>query len=273
MRHGEKVSLTGEKATLLITLFGKAEESRLPDSLLKDRLAADAVSRIDDDFSKLKVRLDDAIGLAIRAHALDGWAREFLAQHPGATVLHLGCGLDTRVFRIDPSPSVRWFDVDYPEVAALRRRLYPARDAGYTLIGASVTDASWLDAVPRDSPVMIIAEGLLPYLPEDEVPRLFARVVGHFPSGEVAFDGYSRLGVRMLRNNRMIKATGASLHWGIDDPQELVRQVPSLRLVEERAIYDPAQMRRMSFPARVMIRLFLLVPALKRIGRLLRYRF
>ena len=84
MRHGEKVSLTGEKATLLITLFGKAEESRLPDSLLKDHLAAVAVSRIDYDFSKLKVRLDDAIGLAIRAHALDSWTREFLAQHPEA---------------------------------------------------------------------------------------------------------------------------------------------------------------------------------------------
>jgi len=65
-------------------------------------------------------------------------------------MLHLGCGLDSRVYRIDPPASVRWFDVDYPEVIALRRHLYPER-AGYRVIGSSLADLSWLAEVPGDA--------------------------------------------------------------------------------------------------------------------------
>ena len=36
---GEKVDLTGARETLLMTLYGKALESRLPNSLLQDRFA------------------------------------------------------------------------------------------------------------------------------------------------------------------------------------------------------------------------------------------
>lgn len=30
-------------------------------------------------------------------------------------MLHLGCGLDARVFRCDPGPGVEWYDVDTPD--------------------------------------------------------------------------------------------------------------------------------------------------------------
>ncbi|WP_343737869.1 hypothetical protein [Achromobacter sp.] len=49
----EKIDLTREKATLLITLYAKARESQLPNSVLQDHHAADAVARIDYDFSRL----------------------------------------------------------------------------------------------------------------------------------------------------------------------------------------------------------------------------
>ncbi|MDC0743017.1 class I SAM-dependent methyltransferase [Polyangium mundeleinium] len=272
MTIDEKVTLSEEKETLLITVYGKAEESRLPDSLLRDRFAADAIRRVDYDFSKLKVRRDDMISLAIRAHLLDGWTRDFLARHPDATVLHLGCGLDSRVFRVDPPASVRWFDVDYPEVIALRRRLYPER-AGYTLLGSSLTAPQWLDEVPADRPAMIVAEGVLPYLREDEVPRLFGRLTAHFPAGECAFDCYSRLGVRLLRRHHSIKATGASVHWGLDDPHELEVQVPKLVFLTEMSSHDPAQLARMSRVARLSYRVFMAIPALKKAGRMVRYGF
>jgi O-methyltransferase involved in polyketide biosynthesis len=268
----EKVTLTKEKETLLITLYGKAEESRLPDSLLKDHFAAEAVSRIDYDFSRLRVRYSDMIGLAMRAHLFDSWTRAFIAKHPDATVVHLGCGLDSRVFRLDPPAGVRWFDLDFPEVIALRRRLYPTRP-GYHLIASSVTDSIWLDVVPKDRPAMIIAEGLLPYLGEEEVPRLFKRLTAHFLHGEVAFDGYSQTGLRLLRLNPSIRATGAELHWSIDDPHELEGQVPRLRFVSEYVADDPKLLARFPWPMRVTLILFQAIPTLRRLGRFLHYRF
>lgn len=273
----ETVALTREKETLLITLWAKAGESRLPDSLLKDRFAADAAARIDYDFAKLKVDRDLMVGLAMRASTLDGWARNFLAERSDAIVLHLGCGLDSRIFRIDPAAGIDWYDIDYPEVIALRRKLYPVRD-GYHLIGSSVTEPGWLDGVPQGRPAMIVAEGLLPYLPEEEVPLLLERLVQHCPSGEIVFDAYSPLGLKLIALQPSIKATGAVLHWALDDPAELERQVPGLELVTELTAYDPngydpAQIARMSWPARLAIQFFSLVPPLARIGLLLRYRF
>lgn len=41
---GEKVHLTKEKETLLITVYRKAPENRLPQSLLKNHFADEAVS-------------------------------------------------------------------------------------------------------------------------------------------------------------------------------------------------------------------------------------
>jgi len=273
----ETVALTREKETLLITLWAKAGESLMPDSLLKDRFAAEAAAGIDYDFARLKVDRDLMVGLAMRAHSLDGWTREFLGNNRDAIVLHLGCGLDSRVFRIEPPADVSWYDIDYPEVIALRHKLYPARD-DYHLIGSSVSEPGWLDAVPQDRPAMIVAEGLLPYLPEEEVPLLLERLVRHCASGEIVFDAYSPLGLKLIALQPSIKATGAELHWSLDDPAELERQVPGLELVTELTAYDPdgydpAQIARMSWPARFAMQFFSLIPPLARIGLLLRYRF
>lgn len=275
--QAETVALTREKETLLITLWAKAGESLLPDSLLKDRFAAEAATRIDYDFARLKVDRDLMVGLAMRASTLDGWTRDFLGRHPDALVLHLGCGLDSRVFRIDPPAGVDWYDIDYPDVIALRQKLYPARD-GYHLIGSSVTEPGWIVGLSRDRPTMIVAEGLLLYLPEEEVPLLLERLVRHCRSGEVVFDAYSPLGLKLIALQPSIKATGAVLRWSLDDPAELERQVPGLELVTELTAYDPdgydpAQIARMSWPARFAMQFFSLLPPLARIGLLLRYRF
>ncbi|MET3582580.1 O-methyltransferase involved in polyketide biosynthesis [Mesorhizobium robiniae] len=269
---GEKVHLTKEKETLLITVYGKALESRLPNSLLKDHFADEAVRRIDYDFSRLKVDDNLGVSLAIRAKTLDDWTSAFLAKNPNAVVLHLGCGLDTRIFRIDPPSGVDWFDVDYPEVIELRRKLYPPRDH-YRLIASSVTEPGWLDEVPRDRPAMVVAEGLTPYLTADEGPRLFSRLVSHLASGELVCDAYSDLGLKFVRLSPSFRATGAEIHWAINDPRALEQAAPGLRLVEETMAYKPEHAARVSWFAGLIFRLWSHIPALRRVGRLLRFRF
>ncbi len=273
----EPVTLTRERETLLITLACRAAESRMPNSLLQDRFAAETASRIDYDFARLDIDDDMAIGVAMRAHLLDGWTRSFLATTRAATVLHLGCGLDSRIFRIAPGPDTRWFDVDYPEVIALRRKLYPERE-GCSMIGASVTSADWIAPIPADRPALVIAEGLLPYLSEDHVLSLLRRLADRLPSGEVIFDAYSSLGLRMIGWLPSIRRTGATLRWALDDPHTIEREIPRLQLVEDILAYDPRsyderQLARLSWPARLAILTLATVPTFARLGRLLRYRF
>jgi O-methyltransferase involved in polyketide biosynthesis len=147
-------------------------------------------------------------------------------------VLHLGCGLDSRVFRIDPPSTVRWYDVDYPDVIELRRRVYPAREQ-YQLIGSAVTDLRWLDQIPADRPVLVVAEGLVIYLQEAEGLALFRAITARFPAGQLLFDAYSRAMVWLTRRLPEVKRSGAVLFWGIDDPRALAREVPRLQLISD----------------------------------------
>jgi O-methyltransferase involved in polyketide biosynthesis len=227
----QKIRLTKEKETYLATLYGKALDAQAPNVILGDRFAADAVARIDYDFEQLKLPSGGEITLPMRALHFDQWTRAFLAANPASTVLHLGCGLDTRVYRVDPGPQVRWYDVDMPDVIALRKQLYPPRDS-YHIIGSSVTDLAWLDGIAGDTPVMVVAEGLLMYLQEKDGTALLRRITEQFPSGQVAFDAYSGTMTRLVSRLATVRGAQVELVWGIDDPHDLEQQVPKLRLAE-----------------------------------------
>lgn len=54
-------------------------------------------------------------GLSLRIRQC---GEESIERYPEATVLNLGCGLDSRIFRIDPGPGVRWFELDFPDAFA-----------------------------------------------------------------------------------------------------------------------------------------------------------
>jgi O-methyltransferase involved in polyketide biosynthesis len=176
--------------TNLVTLYLRAYESRSRRPILGDQTAAEAVDRIDYDFKRIyRNSLPGANQylVTLRAKQLDDWCSDFLARHPDAVVLHLGCGLDGRAFRLVPPPSVLWFDLDQPAVIELRRQLYDESDR-YRMIGSSVTDPAWLDQIPTGRPTLVVAEGLLMYVPESEVRQLLERLTDRFDSGEMLFD-------------------------------------------------------------------------------------
>src|SRR5690348_14471783 len=179
-----KVPFTGMKETLLLTLYTRAMDNRSKHPILGDKKAEEIIQQLDYDFQKLKVPQKESFGGAIRAKMLDDCIRSFLVDHPNATVLDLGCGLDSRWERVNPPKGVRWFDIDYPDVIEMRQRFY-CEHYGYQMIGASLTDRGFLDAIPTDRPAIMVADGLLPFLTEDEIKSLFRRLTTHFPSGQL----------------------------------------------------------------------------------------
>src|SRR3954453_22031252 len=141
MANKLQVDLSGAPQTMLATLYAKALDADFDHSLLGDHYARDIVARLDYDWSKTTITARTAPSVTTRSAHFDTWTRQFLASRPQnskTTVLHLGCGLDSRFFRVDPGPNVEWYDVDYPEVATLRTQLFPQR-ANYHVVSASVT--------------------------------------------------------------------------------------------------------------------------------------
>jgi O-methyltransferase involved in polyketide biosynthesis len=269
----EKVTLTGAPETMLATLYGRALDCRAPRSVLHDEAAARAVERIDYDFRRTGMTATTAAGVALRGRRLDTWTREFLGAHPEATVLHLACGLDTRAQRLAPGPSVRWIDLDHPEVVALRERLLPPPAGDYRTIGASVTDDGWLDAVPADRPTVAVFEGLSMYLREEEGRRLVERVTARFPSGQLLFDAYGTIGIRLQKLVTAVRHSGATLHWGIDDPHELEAWHDGLVLLDALRSVDMPGLDLLPPAGRLQMRVLAMLPGLRDVGRILRYRF
>jgi O-methyltransferase involved in polyketide biosynthesis len=274
----DKIQFTKEKETMLMTLSGRAIQSQWKNPILRDPWAEEAMRHIDYDISKQYQGVGSwgmwkDIGctiIATRAATFDQLAKSFLADHSDATVLHIGCGMDSRVFRVDPPATVQWFDVDYPDVIDLRRQLFPERTSCH-LVGARLEDLHWLDEVPREKPGLLIAEGVLHYLGETEVKALLSAVVAHFPGGQMIFDICNTMIVKRAGSN--VGGTGATYKWGLDDPQDIKQLEPKLELVRE---YKPSELVAFSrFPLwwRALYRVQELNPTLRRMERTLVYRF
>jgi O-methyltransferase involved in polyketide biosynthesis len=264
---------------MLMTLSSRAIQSQWAQPILRDPWAVEAMRHIDYDMSKSLTGVSGwgmwkDIGPAIvatRAATFDQLTTRYLADHPNATVLHLGCGMDSRVFRVDPPASVEWFDVDYPDVIDLRRQLFPERGGAYHLVGDPLSDLRWMDEAPRDRPGLLIAEGVLHYLSETDVKALLNAVVAHFPSGQLIFDICNTFIVKRTGSN--VGGTGASYKWGLDDLEDIKLLEPKLELIKE---YRPSELVGFSrFPLwwRVPYRIQEVNTTLRRMERTIVYQF
>jgi O-methyltransferase involved in polyketide biosynthesis len=263
-----KIKLTPEQETLLITLYAKAQ----PDNpLLFDPMAQDILNRVDYDFARLKVPYKTVVLVCQRAKKLDGVTRAFLSEHPGGVVLQLGCGLDSRFWRVD-NGQVNWYDLDMPPVVELRRQFFNENER-YHLISSSVTDLEWMDAVATDGrQVLVVAEGLLMYLGEEDVRRLVLQLRETFPGCQLIADVFSRLTARSATGHPSLKQTGATLGWGIDDPRELEAWAPGIRLLEEWYFSDDPDLAKLSFGYSTAYKLAGAFKMVKRAHRIVYYQ-
>jgi len=268
---GERIVLTQEKETLLVPLLGKAMQSEGPHTILADPKAREILGLVDYDFSELHVPHKTLLTLAMRAKQLDAYTSDYLRRSDDPLVLHLGCGLDSRVLRVGFDRGA-WYDLDYPEVIELRRCFYDETDA-YHMVPSSVTDLDWLDRVEGPGrPACIVAEGLLMYLREDEVKRLFLALQARFPGSEIVFDAFSRLTARAANNHPSIKKTGAQIHWGIDDAREMQQWGEGITLLDEWFFTDSPDIPALGLGDRLMFATMGAFAMAKRAHRILRFR-
>jgi O-methyltransferase involved in polyketide biosynthesis len=130
---------------------------------------------------------------------LDAIVTQFIAQHPTAVVLDLGCGLDTRGHRLAPPAGVDWYDIDLPAVIKLREQLVP--DERH-VVAADLTKQGWLNGLPTDRPALALTDGLQALLTGPDFVAVTRMLTEHFDRGELTFNAYSRLALRNGRRAR-----------------------------------------------------------------------
>ncbi len=266
------IDLTGPAQTMLTTLYLKALDADFERPVLGDRFAKEAIERIDYDWADLGVSGKWAPLVTVRTAQYDIWAKQFIAAHGPCTVVHLGCGLDSRVFRVDPGPDVQWYDVDFPGVIELREQVYPSRP-NYHLLPTPATELSWLDQIPADKPVLFLAEGISMYLTEQEGIALLRRVVERFPSGELQIDFYNWVGIRSQKTQTLVRKTGSKLYWAVNSPDDILSNVPGTRLLASATLFDASTASRASTSFKVLGRAFRVVPPVRNALQYHRYGF
>jgi len=268
MTSEAKLTLTREQETLLITLYAKAQPGN---PLFFDQRARDILDRVDYDFTRLRVPYKTIVLICQRAKRLDSLVQDFLAQHHQPVVLQLGCGLDSRFWRVDDG-QVDWYDLDMPPVIELRRQFFSGSKR-YHLIAASVTDAKWMGTITTGGrPVLVVAEGLLMYLGEPDVRRLVLRLHQTFPGCRLIADVLSRLAARSATQHPSLKQTGATIGWGMDDPCEMEAWAPDLRLIEEWYFTDDPDLARLPLGYRMAYRLAGAFKIVQRAHRIVYYQ-
>jgi O-methyltransferase involved in polyketide biosynthesis len=241
-------SLEGVSETLLIPLYVRARESQRPDAMIKDDRAVAMVNQIECDFSKFKMAKHDEVAVIMRMNKFDSQVRNFLMQKPDGIVVHIGCGLDTRFERVD-NGRVDWFDLDIPEVMAMRQKLIPGENSRYHTLATSVFEAGWLDEVSRFSPRpnMFLAEGVFPYFDETQVKGLFLTLSDRFPGSELVCDAHTPFVIWTDNLQLALSKVSARLRWGLKHGKDVESWGEGLVLLDEWFYFDDPEPRMSAY--------------------------
>ena len=246
-------NLSDLSETYLAPLYWKAMESQRPDAMIKDEKAVELVTQGILDFSGVRQIHMNELFNAMRiifTREMDRYARDFLIRHPDAVVVHIGCGLDSRFERVAKSNSrVEWYDIDLPEVIALRRRFISDERECYHMLACSVLEDDWLEAVKVHSqrPFLFLAETVFVYFTEAQVKSLVLTLRDNFPGAELVFDGWRPFEV-WIGNRYLSKSMYAGLmRWGFWRGQEIEDWSDGIHLLDEWGFFDQPEPRMDSF--------------------------
>lgn len=218
-----KVDLGPAQETLLIPLLGRAEETRCEDGILRDEKAVEIVDRLDYDFSKWAGK-GGLRGATARTLMFDREVQSFLTQHPGGTVVEVGCGLNTRFDRVD-NGEVTWLDVDFPDVIALRRRFFADRPRCTMVeIPGGAQDPQWLDRVrATNGPCCFVSEAALIYAEKMDAKSALTQIAQAFPDSTLVLDTTSSAIVSRQASHELMKVLDQSswFKWACEHPSEV----------------------------------------------------
>ena len=232
------IDLGNVQKTLFLPLWGRAHETKKVNPLLVDKRAVEIIEKVDLDFSTLAKDISELtqIGWVMRSICVDGVIASMLEKDPRATIVDIGCGLDTTFDRID-NGHLLWYDLDLPDVIELRTRFIKESDRRKT-ISTSFLEESWLKEIAVGDNVLFIAAGVFYFFQEEEIKGFLKKLADRFPGGEMLFDVCSPFGVKAA-NRMVIKSAGLDeksfLKWGLKHTKDILSW--DKRFVLLRTIY------------------------------------
>lgn len=188
--------------TLVIPLWGRKYCSEIYSEIYSDAMAGKTMEKLDYDFSALEAKKGSVgfrfgyLEAAARYMDLATEVRAYLAEHPGAAVVNLGCGLDCTAEN-NAVGDCKIYNIDRPDVIEVRNQLIPPAGNVFN-IGADLNDTAWFDEIDDSDGVIFFAAGVFYYFLSDEVKKLFTAMSDRFKDGRLVFDTANRSAVKLM---------------------------------------------------------------------------
>ena len=215
--------------TLYIPLYGKVYVSK-KGVILRDEKAAEIWETEKFPLKGKSASKWLAYYMGMRAAVFDDWLRLRMREEKDALILHLGCGMDSRIHRVGAGEH-SWYDVDFPQVMEERKRYYQ-ESPSYRMLGADIREKRWLDQLPQKDCAIVVMEGVSMYLAPAELRGLLAALGERFSRVNLLMDCYTVFAAKASRYKNPINDVGVTQVYGMDRPADLEENT-GLRFVKE----------------------------------------
>ena len=204
--------------TLYIPLYGKAYVSK-KGIILEDK-KAESIWQQEGFALKGKSKSKWlAYYMGMRSAVFDDWVKKQIKEKPDACVVHIGCGMDSRVERVNVK-NTEWYDVDFPEVIEERRKYYAENDH-YHMIASDAREQEWITGLPKDKDAIIVMEGISMYFKLDALKGLLENLSQHFTTIHLLMDCYTEFAAKASKYKNPINDVGVTQVYGLDVPEKL----------------------------------------------------
>ncbi len=231
----DKISAEQIPAPMLHVLYARAKESKRENHYIYDQKAMELVERLDYDFTREAGDVFMGNGAIARTILLDKMVKEYVQANPGACIVNIACGMDTRFYRVD-NGTIRWYDLDLPEVIEVRKRLFGEQER-VVMIPKSVLEESWVEDVEAQGPILFIIEELSMYLDKQKVGKIFRMIGSHFKQAEVLIEVTAPYTVK----NAVKKTEEGTVHkytWGVKNGRQLQRLATGFKAVKSVTLME-----------------------------------
>lgn len=197
-----KIEKNTVQETLILPLYSRKLCTELYPNLYRDETAVSLINEIDYDFSEAEknsrglMQRFGSLEVAMRQNDLAFEVKDYLKIHPNAAVVNLGCGLDNTGRSCD-NGSCKIYNLDFPDVIAVRNKLLPAGDREEN-IPCDLNNTEWFSKIDASGGVVFFASGVFYYFLTEQVKTLVQGMADAFPCGVLVFDAANRTAVKMI---------------------------------------------------------------------------
>ena len=199
--------------TLYIPLYGKALVSSQK-RILNDPKAESIWEKEKFELKGKSKTKWLAYYMGMRSRVFDEWVQKQVDET--CVVLHLGCGLDSRVLRV--KHDCMWIDVDFESVLDERKKYYEENDL-YKMISSDLRE-NWYSNIDYKKAIVVI-EGVSMYLKTCELQELLNGLCSHFENVSILLDYYTEKAAKLSKIKNPINDVGVFDVYGFDDPKIL----------------------------------------------------